>query len=629
MSRMFSKIGSRIERTPFKTLFVVIIVFAIMIVGAIKVSMATGSETLVKTSNEAYISNYAMEEAFGGDAIMVLLEGEEKDLLELENMKKLWNVEERLKYNEGIFTFMSPASVVHQITDKQATEIKKQAPDISDGLGEMGGKLKEIGEELVSKELPDPKAVEQKLDDLMKSIDPSKLMGDTARKQEEELKNKFTTMGNGLGEIGQKLIDIGGELASKDLPNPAAIEAKLGELSEISEVFDELSSGQDNLANGVTEMGGGLDTSSAGLKETSRQLGQIAEGVKGNPEIYKKLNMFAENIGKCSDGLSIMSENTGKISQGNKNTSQALNNISKKLNKELEEMKRSLSGDGISSEELKQMSKGFITMGENLSDLSDGLSEMAAGGGMFPDTSDVFNSLKEDIGNEVSDMTDNLSGGISPEELKTMSDGFITMGDNLSKISDGLKTFHEKSGMMIPYFPHNQEELDNILYEDGKLRDVFSDTIIDENHMMAMIKLNGNLEDSEIDSIYKEVSNAMEAENFDVNFIVSGKPVLDSSLRAEMKSNMVIMVASAVVLMLIILNLVFRVRWKSLSLGIIFVSVIATLGLMGHLNVSMTMVSMAVFPILIGLGIDYSIQFQNRYEEEHSVKTTLVQIGKS
>ena len=73
-----------------------------MIVGAIKVNMATGSETLVKTSNEAYISNYAMEEEFGGDAIMVLLEGEEEDLLKLDNMKKMWNVEERLKYNEGI-----------------------------------------------------------------------------------------------------------------------------------------------------------------------------------------------------------------------------------------------------------------------------------------------------------------------------------------------------------------------------------------------------------------------------------------------------------------------------------------------------------------------------------------------
>ncbi len=99
-------------------------------------------------------------------------------------------------------------------------------------------------------------------------------------------------------------------------------------------------------------------------------------------------------------------------------------------------------------------------------------------------------------------MKDNLSGGISPDELKTMSDGFITMGENLSKISGGLKTFHEKSGMMIPYFPHNQKELENILYEDGNLRDIFSDTIIDENHMMIMIKLKGNLEDSEIDSIF-------------------------------------------------------------------------------------------------------------------------------
>ena len=500
MNKIFSKIGSRIEKTPFKTLFVTIIIFALMIVGAIKVNMATGSETLVKTSNEAYTSNYAMEEEFGGDAIMVLLEGEEEDLLKLDNMKKMWNVEERLKYNEGIFTLMSPASIVHQITDKQGTEIKKQVPDISDGLGELGDKLTEIGQ----------------------------------------------------------------ELGSKDIPNPKMIEEKLEELSGISKVFDELSSGQDDLAKGVTELGGGLDTSSAGLKEISRQLGQMAEEMKGNPELYKKLNMFAENIDKISAGLSMMSENTGKLSQGNENTSQALNNIGQKLKQELEEMKKALSGDGISSEELKQM-----------------------------------------------------------------SDGFITMGENLSKISGGLKTFHEKSGMMIPYFPHNQKELENILYEDGNLRDIFSDTIIDENHMMIMIKLKGNLEDSEIDSIFNEVSHAMEAEDFDVNFIVSGKPVLDSSLRTEMKSNMIIMVASAVALMLIILNLVFRVRWRALSLGIIFVSVIATLGLMGHLNVSMTMVSMAVFPILIGLGIDYSIQFQNRYEEEHSVKTTLVQTGKA
>jgi len=89
------------------------------------------------------------------------------------------------------------------------------------------------------------------------------------------------------------------------------------------------------------------------------------------------------------------------------------------------------------------------------------------------------------------------------------------------------------------------------------------------------------------------------------------------------------MVGLAILIMIIVLSLVFKVKWKMLSLGIILISVIATLGFMGILSVPITMVSMAVFPILIGLGIDYSIQFHNRYEEEKSVKKTISQIGKA
>lgn len=629
MNKLFSKLGNRIRKTPFKVLFISIIIFAIMITGVVKVNMATGNETLVKADTDIYLSNRAMESEFGGDAIMVLLEGEQEDLLNIDNMEKMWNVEQRLKYNEGIFTFMSPASVVHQITDRQGTELKKQIPTIGEGLGEIGDKLTEIGTELGGKELPDPEAVEKRLDNLMGSMDPDKIMQEMGGNQEAELKGKFLTMGNGLGEMGKKLTEIGNELGSKDVPNPKAMEEKLSELSNISNVFDDLIAGQDNLGKGATELGGGLEQSSIGLGEISKQLGQMAEQVKDNPQLYQKLIMFAENIEKSSVGLSNMSEKTGMLSKGSQNTSQALANISEKLEKEVAGMKEGLSGDGISTDELKTMSSGFITMGKNLNDLSNGLSDMAKGGSIFPDVSKTFSDLTADMEQEVADMKDNLSGGISPDELKTMSDGFITMGENLGNLSEGLDTFSEKSGMMLPYFPHNQQELDNILYEDGKLRDVFSDTVIDDNHIMLMIKLKGNLEDSVIDSIHEDVSYAMEKEEFDVNYIVSGKPVLDSSLRTEMKSNMVVMIASAVVLMFIILYLVFKVRWRVLSIGIIFVSVIATLGLMGHLTISMTMVSMAVFPILIGLGIDYSIQFQNRYEEERSVPATLTQVGKA
>ena len=304
LNKLFAKLGSRIEKTPFKVLFITIIIFAIMIAGAIKVNMATGSETLVKTDNDAYISNHAMENEFGGDAIMVLLEGNQEDLLKLDNMEKMWNVEQRLKYNENIFTFMSPASIVHQITDRQGTEIKKQVPNISEGLGEMGNKLTELGTELGNKELPDPKAVEEKVNSLMDSMDPNKFMKEMGGKQEAELKSKFLAMSDGLGEMGKRLTDIGNELGSKDIPNPKAMEEKLGELSNINSVFDELIVGQDNLGKGATELGGGLAKSSEGLSEISQQLYQMAEQMKDNPQIYQKLTMFAESIEKSSKGCS-------------------------------------------------------------------------------------------------------------------------------------------------------------------------------------------------------------------------------------------------------------------------------------------------------------------------------------
>ncbi len=498
MQKLFQRIGQRIEKSPIKVLLISIIVFAILITGVVSVRMATGNETLLMTDNEVYKSNYAMEDSFGGDSIIVLFEGDEEKLLEQNNLQKMWNVEQRLKYEDNIFGIMSPASIVHQITDRQSVEIKKQILTISEGLNEMSGKL----------------------------------------------------------------IEIGTELNKKDVKDPKEIEEKLNNLSNITSVFSKLIEGQNNLSEGATQLSGGLTNIADGLKGVSAQLQALGNELSANPKINIKLNMIAENIYKSSEGLATMAEKTSKIKMGSENTSTALSNISTQLSKETQSMK------------------------------------------------------------------EGVTGGLNPDDLKMMADGFITMGENLGKLSEGLETFHRKSEMMIPYFPANQEELDNILYDDGTLRSMFSDVIVDGNHSIMMIKLQGNLEDKYKDEIYSKVSIALEKEDFDdISYIISGKPVLDSSLRAEMKTNMKYMVVSAVVLMFIILMFVFNVRWRVLSLGVIFVSVIATLGFMGHMGVPMTMVSMAVFPILIGLGIDYSIQFQNRYEEEKSAKTTLTQIG--
>lgn len=501
MNKLFYKIGERIEKTPIKTLLVFILIFAIMIAGAVNVYMATGNDTLVDSKNKAYIQNHIMEENFGGEAIMVLFQGEQDKLLDVDNLGKMWNIEKRLNYNEDIFSIMSPASIVNQMADKQSTEIKKQVLTISDGLGEMASKLTEIGEELKGKDIKDPKEMEEKLNNL----------------------------------------------------------------SNISGVFNKLIDGQKSLGQGIGELKGGLTGISNGLSEVSTQLNQMGNQFQDNPQLKMQLTTISENVGKSANGLKSIAGKTDNIKAGTTNTVNGLSNIKKQLSSQTTEMKGS------------------------------------------------------------------LSGGISPDELYAMANGFITMGENLDKLSDGLQTFHTKSDMMIADFPKEQKEIENILYdENGKIRSMFSDVLLDDTNNLMMIKLQGNLPDENKDIVYKQVKEALEKEDFkDISYMISGKPVLDSALRNEMQTNMKYMIVSAIALMFIILMLVFKIRWRVLSLGIIFVSVIATLGIMGHLNVPMTMVSMAVFPILIGLGIDYSIQFQNRYEEEKSTKTTLRQIGKA
>src|SRR5690554_38013 len=244
------------------------------------------------------------------------------------------------------------------------------------------------------------------------------------------------------------------------------------------------------------------------------------------------------------------------------------------------------------------------------------------------ETAKALEQMEDKISSELQDMQSNFSGGVDPDQLMEMASGLATVGENLDTIASALDMFYAKSGMVVADIPEEQEELDEIFIDDDSLRDVFANVYPDENHALMLVKLDGNLEDAEKDAVQTELTRLLDEQDFaELDYVVTGKPVLDTSLRAEMKDNMQSMVALAVAIMIVILLLIFKVRWRILPLVTVFIAVLATLGLMAHLSIPMTMVSMAVFPILIGLGINYSIQFQNRYEEEHSLKATLAQMG--
>ncbi|MEA2494073.1 MAG: uncharacterized protein QOJ29_1984 [Thermoleophilaceae bacterium] len=105
---------------------------------------------------------------------------------------------------------------------------------------------------------------------------------------------------------------------------------------------------------------------------------------------------------------------------------------------------------------------------------------------------------------------------------------------------------------------------------------------------------------------------------YGATYIVSGVPVVADALAVEVQHATVVLLIAALVIMAITLALVFRTRMRLLPLALALAAAGLTFGLLTLLGGSLTMASVAALPILIGLAVDYAIQFQSRFEEAAS-----------
>ena len=95
-------------------------------------------------------------------------------------------------------------------------------------------------------------------------------------------------------------------------------------------------------------------------------------------------------------------------------------------------------------------------------------------------------------------------------------------------------------------------------------------------------------------------------------YTVSGVPVVTDDLASTITGGIAGLLAAALVVMGVVLLLVFRSRPRLLPLGIALAAAGITFGVVSLVGGSLTMASIAVLPILIGLAVDYAIQFQSR-----------------
>jgi uncharacterized protein len=140
------------------------------------------------------------------------------------------------------------------------------------------------------------------------------------------------------------------------------------------------------------------------------------------------------------------------------------------------------------------------------------------------------------------------------------------------------------------------------------------------NAAMITIRLRPDLSDAERRRAIDLFRTATEQRVFQprrgAEYIVTGVPVVSEGLADAVQRSIFVLLGAALLVMAATLALVFRSRLRLLPLLLALAAAAMTFGALYLAGGDLTMASIAVLPVLIGLAVDYAIQFQARFDEE-------------
>jgi len=131
---------------------------------------------------------------------------------------------------------------------------------------------------------------------------------------------------------------------------------------------------------------------------------------------------------------------------------------------------------------------------------------------------------------------------------------------------------------------------------------------------LIQVRLRAGLTDSQQSRAIALIGQAMAMKRFRIpggSYLLAGEPVLLSDLGAGISRQLFLLLLGAAVVMAVVLLLGFRSRLRMLPLILALAAAAVTFGLTSLAGASLTLAGVAVLPILVGLGVDYAVQFQS------------------
>lgn len=202
---------------------------------------------------------------------------------------------------------------------------------------------------------------------------------------------------------------------------------------------------------------------------------------------------------------------------------------------------------------------------------------------------------------DVLNYLDNLEKDLSDERYVTGATGLV----DLIKLSN--------NGVI----PQNQADINAIL---NTLSPDYLKALLPSKMMtLVSIPLEPGISDASKEGIVSNVDSliAFSSPPTGITVTPTGSPAFSVEMQADMQNSMGTLIGLALIFMVIAMCLLFgHVRYRLLPVFIVFCGIISTFGVMGFAGIPITSLVIAAFPVLIGIGVDYAIQFQSRFDEE-------------
>jgi hydrophobe/amphiphile efflux-3 (HAE3) family protein len=165
--------------------------------------------------------------------------------------------------------------------------------------------------------------------------------------------------------------------------------------------------------------------------------------------------------------------------------------------------------------------------------------------------------------------------------------------------------------------PQSKGEIDRIV---GLIPAEIKATAIPSNVLtLVQISLSEGLSEDAKSATFKNVEALIDNNNPPpgVKISVSGSTAFAEQMKTEMGSSIGVLIGAAMVLMVIVMGILFAyARHRFLPVLFVGIGLTTAMGFMGLAGIKLNMAVMGAFPVMIGLGIDYGIQFHARLDEE-------------